>query len=197
VIAAYASFIGVDYQHHHDPNWQPEQGGPWNTTSTVAYQSRGVDCTNLTAYAYADALGISMSGATGTQASISTQNLQGTTIPVSMLPYVQFRTITKWSSYDDLISQLKPCDILYINGNPSDSTKPTHAITWLGQYGVDAATGKMVLLVIDSTGITPQHIDSNNHVVPDGVHIRPFGDATSVNAWYFKHVDHVLRIIAN
>jgi len=65
VISAYASFLGVDYQHHHDPSWQPVQGSPWETTATVAYQSQGVDCTNLTAYAYADALGISMNSATG------------------------------------------------------------------------------------------------------------------------------------
>jgi len=55
----------------------------------------------------------------------------------------------------------------------------------------------MVPLVIDSTGITPPHIDSNNHVVPVGVQIRPFGDAGSLNSWYFTHLDHVLRIIAN
>jgi hypothetical protein len=37
---------------------------------------------------------------------------------------------------------LEPGDILYIDGNPADPTQPTHTITWLGQYGVDAATGK-------------------------------------------------------
>ncbi len=197
VISAYASFLGVDYQHHHDPSWQPEQGSPWEITATVAYQSQGIDCTNYTAYAYADALGISMNSDTATQALISPQDLQGTVIPTSMLPYIQFQTITKWSSYNDLISQLEPGDILYIDGNPSNPTQTTHAITWLGQYGVDAATGQMVPLVIDSTGITPPHIDSNNHVVPEGVQIRPFGDANSPNSWYFTHLDHVLRIIAN
>ena len=163
----------------------------------MAYQSQGIDCTNYTAYAYADALGISMNSDTATQASISPEDLQGTVIPTSMLPYIRFQTITKWSSYNDLTSQLEPGDILYIDGNPSDPTQPTHAITWLGQYGIDAATGQMVPLVIDSTGITPPHIDSNNHVVPEGVQIRPFGDAGSLNSWYFTHLDHVLRIVAN
>ena len=62
VIAAYASFLGVDYQHHHDPLWLPTQNDPWNVTGTLSYQSQGVDCTNFTAAAYADALGILMSG---------------------------------------------------------------------------------------------------------------------------------------
>ncbi|HMF35257.1 MAG TPA: hypothetical protein VKF17_01405 [Isosphaeraceae bacterium] len=67
---------------------------------------------------------------------------------------------------------LEPGDILYIDGNPADPTQPTHTITCLGQYGVDAATGKMVPLVIDAMGITPPYIDSNNHVGPEGVQIR-------------------------
>ena len=92
---------------------------------------------------------------------------------------------------------LEPGDILYIDGNPADPTQPTHTITWLGQYGVHAASGKMVPLVIDATGITPPYIDSNDHVVPEGVQIRPFGNVGSLNSWYFTHLDHVLRIIAN
>ena len=64
LLAAYASAIGVDYQHHHVANWLPEQGSVWNLTSTVAYQSEGLDCTDLTSYAYADALGITMNSGT-------------------------------------------------------------------------------------------------------------------------------------
>ena len=55
VIAAYKSFLGVDYQHHHNPLWLPTQKDPWNVTGTLAYQSQGIDCTNFTAAAYADA----------------------------------------------------------------------------------------------------------------------------------------------
>ena len=62
IIAAYRSFLGVDYQHHYNPLWKPNQQDPWNVTGTLAYQSQGVDCTNFTAAAYADALGIEMPG---------------------------------------------------------------------------------------------------------------------------------------
>jgi cell wall-associated NlpC family hydrolase len=52
-------------------------------TGTLAHQSQGVDCTNLTAAAYADALGIQMSGDTTTQSEIATGNtvLKGQTAP--------------------------------------------------------------------------------------------------------------------
>jgi hypothetical protein len=197
VIASLQTFIGADYQHHHDPRWLPAQGSAWNTTSTVAYQSQGIDCTNLTAFAYADAMGIFMTGDTGGQAAISAGNQQNITVPSSMSAYVSIQTIAKSTDYQTFTAQLKPGDIIYIDGNPKDPTQATHAITWLGQYGVDAATGKMVPLVIDSTGITPGHIDSNNHVVPEGIQIRPFGPPDSANSWYFLHVDHALRIIAD
>ena len=50
-------------------------------------------------------------------------------------------------------------------------------------------------LVIDSTGITPPHVNLNNQVVPEGVEIRPFGPPGSLNDWYYNNLDHVLRLI--
>ncbi len=194
LLAAYASAIGIDYQHHHVATWLPAQGSPWNLTSTVAYQSQGIDCTSFTAYAYADALGITMTGDTTQQALISSTNPNGTIIPTSLNGAVAISTITSWSSYADLVSQLHPGDILFIHGNPSDPSQVTHAITWLGIYGVDK-NGQGVPLIIDSTGITPPHVNSNNQVVPEGVEIRPFGPPGSVNSWYFDNLDHVLRFI--
>jgi cell wall-associated NlpC family hydrolase len=194
LLAAYASAIGVDYQHHYVANWLPEQGSPWNLTSTVAYQSEGIDCTNFTAWAYADALGIRMTGDTGQQALISPTNPNGTVIPNSLKGAVSISTITSWSSYANLVSQLQPGDILYIHGNPTDKTQVTHAITWLGIYGVDK-NNQGLPLVIDSTGITPAHVNSNNQVIPEGVEIRPFGPPGSVNDWYYDNLDHVLRFI--
>ncbi|QEH36629.1 Pseudomonalisin precursor [Aquisphaera giovannonii] len=194
VIAAYMSQIGVDYQHHHDPTWSPVQGSSWNATSTVAYQSQGVDCTNFTAWAYADALGVTINSDTTQQALISASNPNGTVIPASLADRVAIQTIDHWSSYQDLVSQLEPGDILIINGDDSDPTKATHGITWLGQYGKDS-NGLDQNLIIDSTGITPNHIDSNGHVVPEGVQIRPFGAPGTPNDWYYTHVGHVLRLI--
>ncbi|WP_165071307.1 protease pro-enzyme activation domain-containing protein [Paludisphaera rhizosphaerae] len=191
VIAAYMSAIGVDYQHHHDPTWLPDQGSRWNAQTTAPYQSQGVDCTNFTAWAYADALGVTIPAATDAQGAVSASDLDGVTIPASLADRVSVQTIEHWSSYEDLVSQLEPGDILIING---DGEKPTHAITWLGDYGKDS-NGVDQHLIIDSTGITPNHIDSNNRVIPEGVQIRPFGAPGSANDWYYNHVGHVLRLI--
>jgi len=216
VIAAYASFLGVDYQHHHDPLWQATQQDPWNVTGTLAYQSQGVDCTNFTAAAYADALGISMSGDTTTQSEIAPGNTvyTGQTPPDGDENYITLplnadgspSSVDKWTdiqnftpaswgnTYQGLVNMLQPGDILFIDGKPGG--RVTHAITWLGQFGVDS-TGKYQHLIIDSTGITPQHVDSNNRIIPEGVQIRPFadGDGQTPNTWYFADVDHVMRII--
>jgi len=211
VVASLTTYIGADYQHHYDPRWQPEQGSKWNIAGSVAYQSQGIDCTNLTAFVYADAMGISMTSATQAQADITPANQADIDIPNLMKPYVQLQTISAYidpydkakgrKTYEEFTKQLLPGDILYINGNTKEPWKATHGITWLGQYGVDAETGLTVPLVIDATGINPQHTDQNHMVVPQGVHIRPFGAPVSENSWeypnywYFQNVDHALRII--
>lgn len=200
VIAAYGQLIGDSYQHHHDPRWLPSQGSPWNV-ATLGYQTQGVDCTNLTAYAYKVALGISMNAETPTQAAISPTNTAEIQIPDAISSQVQLQVLPGSTDYDTFVGSLLPGDILYINptmkpGDPSDPANVTHAITWLGEYGVDE-NGKDKYLIIDSTGKQPPHVDSNNHVVKPGVQIRPFGAEGTPNDWYFLHVDHVLRIIAN
>ncbi len=191
LLAAYQTAIGLDYQHHHVPSWLPEQGSYWNLTGTVGYQSEGVDCTDLTAYAYADALGIDMTSGTPEQGSIGLTTTYDPVIPASLKGVVSISTITHWTSYDNLISQLQPGDILFIHGAPGQIT---HAITWLGIYGVDH-NGQRVPLIIDSTGVFPPHVNSNNQVIPEGVEIRPFGPPGSINDWYYDNLDHVLRLI--
>ena len=214
LIAAYASFLGVDYQHHHNPLWKPSQKNAWNVTGTLSYQSQGVDCTNFTAAAYADALGIKVPGDTTTQSEIAAGNtiLNGQTAPgknyitlptnadgsaAAVDSWINVQTLypSAWgNTYEGLVSKLLPGDILYIDGSPGGHV--THAITWLGDFGVDA-NGKYKHLIIDSTGITPQHVDSNNQIIPEGVRVRPFadGDGKAPNTWYYADVDHVMRII--
>ena len=88
------------------------------------------------------------------------------------------------NTYQGLVNMLQPGDILFIDGSPGGHV--THAITWLGQFGVDSK-GEYPHLIIDSTGITPQHVDSNNRIIPEGVQIRPFADGNgkTPNTWYF------------
>jgi hypothetical protein len=79
----------------------------------------------------------------------------------------------------------------------SDPSGCTHAITWLGNYGVDS-NGLYTHLIVDSTGNQPGHVDSNGNAIQGGVQVRPFGppNPQNLNDWYFESVDHVLRIIA-
>ncbi len=207
LLTAYNQAIGVAYQHHHNPFWLPVQGSAWNAVS-LGYQSQGVDCTNLTAYAYMDALGIHLDAETPSQASITAQNDPSNLIdiPAAIQPYVKLETLpgptgTTAQDYQQFVSSLQPGDILFINptisiGGQSDPSAVTHAITWLGKYGVDQ-NHTYPNLVVDSTGDAPVHVDSNNHVIPSGVHVRPFAapNSADLNDWYYLHVDHVLRLI--
>jgi hypothetical protein len=209
LLAVYNQAIGVAYQHHHDPFWQPAQGSAWNAV-TLGYQSEGVDCTNMTAYAYLDALNVFLNADTPSQASITSSNHPSNliTIPQSLKPYLSIQVLAgpagnTQQDYQNFVSQLQPGDILFINPSRtpcegSDPSAVTHAITWLGNFGVDQ-NGLYPHLIVDSTGNAPVHADSNNHVVPAGVHVRPFGapNAAGLNDWYFEHVDLVLRLIVS
>lgn len=206
VIAAYESFmdVGLDYQHHYNALWSPSQQTKWNVTGTLAYQSQGVDCTNFTADAYADALGILLPGGTAAQGAITSNSdiyipTDSSSSGPSIADWIHLQTFypSSWgNTYAGLVKMLEPGDILYIDG--SKGGKITHAITWLGQFGKDA-NGQDQYLIMDSTGITPVHVDSNGMVIPEGVHIRPFGDGdgSQPNSWYFSNIDHVLRIIGS
>lgn len=205
LIAAYSQAVGVAYQHHYDPFWQPVQGTRWNAAS-IGFQSQGIDCTNFTAYAYNSALGIQMNSDTHKQASITSASSPYISIPQSMLPYVHVEVIkvdgTSLADYNHLVKDvLQPGDIMFIapskkTGSPMDPDKVTHAITWLGSFATDT-NGVDKNLIIDSTGNAPVHVDSNNHLIKPGAEIRPFsyGTEDSKNAWYFNHIDHILRII--
>jgi hypothetical protein len=207
LLTVYNQAIGAAYQHHHDPFWLPTQGSPWNAVGQ-GYQSLGVDCTSLTAYAYMDALGIYLNGDTASQASISPTNASSNliSIPQAIQPYVQLVTLPGPTSaspqaFQQFVASLQPGDILYINpsispGGPSNPSQCTHAITWLGSYGTDQ-NGVYQHLIVDTTGNAPPHVDSNNHLIAAGVHVRPFAapNAANVNDWYYLHVDHVLRLI--
>ena len=209
LLAVYNQAIGVAYQHHHNPFWLPTQGSAWNSV-TIGYQSQGVDCTDLTSYAYLDAMDVYLNSDTVAQATIANGSNPSTliSIPQSMQPYLSVQVLpgptgNTPQDYQNFVSQLHPGDILFINpsktpGEGSDPSAVTHAVTWLGIFGVDQK-GTYTNLVVDSTGNSPFHVDSNNHVIPAGVHVRPFAapNAAGLNDWYFAHVDHVLRLIVS
>ncbi|MBX6311678.1 MAG: hypothetical protein IRY99_01950 [Isosphaeraceae bacterium] len=205
LLTVYSQAIGVTYQHHYNPFWKPAQGSPWNVVS-IGSQDRGIDCTNLTAFAYADALGIWMTGMTTRQAGIGiTPGWQSwISIPPPLAGLVQVQilkppAVRNQTTYQTFVNSLQPGDILFINKKPTAGKQPNpsgsvHAITYLGSYGSQDGSPNPNL-IIDSTGNAPPHFDSNGKIIPGGVHIRPLGAPGTVNDWYFTHVDHVLRLI--
>src|SRR6185312_5063283 len=130
----------------------------------------GIDCTNFTAYMYNNALGITLASATANQASIgiSPGASQYITVPQAMAKYVKVQVLappTGPTAYASFVKSLQPGDILFIDpsrkfGDPESPSTCTHAITWLGTYGVLSNVSKSsTSLVIDSTGNQPSHVD--------------------------------------
>lgn len=165
VIAVALKSVGLTYQHHHIPEFKPRDG------------KRGLDCSNFTAWAFSYGIGIKINSDVAKQANQSEVPGPGGEGTIALT------TIHDDKGYDNLISRLKPADLLYIRGR---SGVVTHVIVWVGDLGVSP---DHVPLIIDSTG--PEHRDCQGNQIPGGIHLRPF----KKSSWYYKSFDHAHRII--
>jgi len=177
LLAVAFNMIGLPYQHHHIPDWDPPRDWPWKH---VAYgrNSKGLDCSNFTAWVYNYGLGIRISSAIHAQAkrtSLSGPGGDG---------FVEARVIRDDNGYEDLVSRLEPGDLLYIKHKGSDDV--SHVVMWVGKYG---RAPDNTPLIIDCTG--PEHQDCNGNNIPIGVQLRPF----TRNSWYYNSFSHAHRII--
>lgn len=175
VIHSAARWIGLPYQHHHIPSWNPPSGWPWKQ---VAYgrNSPGIDCSNFSSFYYNYGLGVKLDTGIKQQAERTTVRGPGGR------GVLQLERIEK-TDYDALIRTLQPADLLYIRNNGG---KLAHVIMFLGQA---ASSPDGTPLIIDSTG--GGHVDCNGNAIPIGVHLRPF----SPNSWYYKSFAHAHRIV--
>jgi hypothetical protein len=184
VLTEAARHIGMHYQHHHLPNFNPyreRSDWPWIKVKS-GLRGGGQDCSNFVAWVYNYALGIKLSGAVG-EASQQTDVAGPNDSPL----HIQSFTKPDGIGYAAFISKLQPGDVIYIRG---DNGRITHSVLWVGTLAADA-NGKDKYFVIDSTG--PEARDSNGATIPDGVHLRPFRK----NSWYFHSAAIVHRIIAD
>ncbi|MGH8046338.1 MAG: NlpC/P60 family protein [Chthoniobacterales bacterium] len=182
VLTEAARHIGMHYQHHHLPNFDPYRtrpDWPWIKVKS-GIRGNGQDCSNFVAWVYNYALGVKLSGAV-IEASRQTD------VPGPGGGTLHIRAFEKPEGigYTKFISQLQPGDVLYIRG---DNGRITHSVLWVGTLATDS-NGKDKYFVIDSTG--PEVTDSNGATIPDGVHIRPFRK----NSWYFRSAAIVHRIM--
>jgi hypothetical protein len=194
LLTAAQQYIGMRYQHHHVPafdpynpvNYQPPPPWPWVSVSS-GYHGRGLDCSNFVSWVYNFALGIKLKGGVGNAAVTTTVPGPGGRgeILVQTIP-------NTGQTYDELVATLEPGDILYFHGDKS-STNITHSALWIGSMARDA-NGIDTCFVLDSTGAGT--LDSAGISIPDGAHLRPFnGKKGESGHWYFRQFDHAHRII--
>lgn len=177
VIAAALRYVGVTYQHHHLPDWDPPADWPWKEVKS-GRNGKGVDCSNFTAFIYNQTMGLKPSGAIGDQA-------EELNIPYNNGKTLQAQKIQRPATLAEFNKQLKTGDLLFIKGSPSSSAI-THVVFWVGPIGQSPAGEALIL---DSTGEGRK--DCRGQVIPDGVQLRAFTE----NSWYFKSAAHALRMI--
>lgn len=176
VLAVACSHIGLAYQHHHIPSWDPPADWPWKQVAW-GRNSKGVDCSDFSSWCYNYGLGIKLKTGIKQQA-LTTQlkgpGLEGTT---------EAKVIIDDSGYDKLCAKLKTGDLLYIRNLKGNLA---HVIMWVGDCG-QSPDGSP--LIIDCTG--EGHKDANGADIPIGVQLRPF----LKTGWYYKSFDHAHRIL--
>jgi cell wall-associated NlpC family hydrolase len=176
VLAVACRLIGLPYQHHHLPDWDPPKQWPWKP---VAYgrNSKGLDCSDFTSWLYNYGLGIHLPTGIDTQAQ--TEHLRGP----GGEGFIHTKVIVDDAGYTNLISKMQTGDLLYIKNKAG---RVSHVIMWVGACG---KSPDRVPLVIDCTG--PDHLDCNGNSIPIGVQLRPFNK----NSWYYESFSHAHRII--
>ena len=178
VIAAAASFVGTDYQHHHIPAWDPPVGWPWKPVS-IGHDGPGIDCSGFSSFVYDFALGIQL------QTGILTQSTTLTNPGPGGSGTVTATRITAPGGYAALVAALQTGDLLYVR---STAGSVSHVIIWLGAVGTSPDGTP---LVIDAHDNHPPVVDAKGIVIPAGVEIRPF----TASSWYFRSFSHALRWI--
>jgi cell wall-associated NlpC family hydrolase len=183
VLTAAERLVGMHYQHHHIPAFDPYPSHPeWPWLKVRSgLRGRGLDCSNFVSWVYNYALGIRLSGSVKEASEQTAVRGPGdATTRISVLPG------SAGVAFEDFVATLRPGDIVYVR---SDRGFISHCVLWIGDALAADANGKDKFFLIDSTG--PGEIDSNGARMPDGVQIRPFRR----DSWYFHNAAFVHRVI--
>ena len=175
VLAIGLRYIGLSYQHHHLPDFDPPKDWPWKEVAS-GENGRGVECSNFTTFVYNLALGLKIDSGILLQA-------QTTEARLADGKRVALQQIQVPSRYADFSRILKTADLLFIKNSRGNVS---HVVLWVG--GVGRSPDQMPLIP-DSTGEGRR--DSSDNRIPAGIHLRPF----TPNSWYFKSASHALRLI--
>ena len=170
VTAAATRHVGLGYQHHHLPDFDPPADWPWRPVS-AGRNGPGLDCSNFTSLAFNRALGIKLPTAIGTQATALTVGGPGGRGSATLRRIVP-------GSFAEAVAVLRPADLLFIR---SDAGRLSHVVLWLGEVGG-------VPSFVDCTDAERRGADGS--VLPAGVRIRPF----QPDDWYGRRFSHAHRL---
>jgi cell wall-associated NlpC family hydrolase len=176
VLATGLRYVGLGYEHHHLPYWDPP--ADWPSSPGRPRSGRGLDCSNFTGFTYNLALGYQFT--TDIQRQSELTELRGPGPDRS----TRVTRIELPKDFDDYDRVLRPADLLFIKNN---SGRLSHVVLWVGPLG--RHKGKTQWLILDSTDGT--HRDAEGQPIPPGIQLRPF----TPRSWYFNNVSHALRII--
>lgn len=180
IIAVALRFTGYAYQHHHIPDWAPPADWPQNPLlKEPVPPTKGIDCSNFTAFVYNLAFGIKPTGDVQDQAALTGMPGPGDKTVVKL------QRIEKPKAYEDMQTTFKTGDLLFIKNRAGEVS---HVVLWVGKIGVSRDE---VPLIIDSTSEGAK--DSEGNLIPDGVQLRP----VRPNSWYARSLSHALRVIAD
>ena len=170
VVAAARRHIGLGYQHHHLPEFDPPGDWPWLAVS-AGRNGPGLDCSNFTSLAFNGGLGIKLPTGIGAQAeatAVAGPGGRGTATLSRLEP----------ASYDDAVALLRPADLLFIRSNAG---RVSHVVLWLGPM-------RGVPSFIDCTDAARR--DAGGRAIPTGVRVRPF----LPESWYGRRFAHAHRL---
>lgn len=174
VIAVALRFQGYNYQHHHIPDWVPQENAP-GKKGVVGHNAKGVDCSNFTTFVYNLGFGIKPNSDVHKQSEE-----RGFALPGEKRLH-RVEVINKPETYKGFVDTLQTGDLLYIRNTEGHIA---HVVIWVGSIGQP----DKVPLIIDSHGDGVK--DSEGNQIPKGIHLRPFGE----KSWYHHSASHALRV---
>ena len=170
VAAVARHHVGLGYQHHHLPNFDPPPDWPWLPVS-AGRNGPGLDCSNFTSLVFDTTLGIKLPTAITDQAEAVVVGGPGNRGSVTLARIAP-------TSYEDAVAMLRPADLLFIR---SDAGRLSHVVLWIGEvHGTPS--------FIDCTDAVRQ--SAGGDTLPTGVQVRPF----LPDNWYGRRFAYAHRL---
>lgn len=170
VLSQATRMVGLGYQHHHLPDFDPPAGWPWRPVGAGA-NGRGLDCSNFTSLAFNRALGVKLPTAVGDQAEATAVAGPGGRGSAAL-------GRVALAGYAEAVAALRPADLLFVT---SDSGRLSHVVLWLGSV-------RGVPSFVDCTDSARPGPDGSTR--PTGVQVRAF----LPDGWYGRRFSHALRL---